>query len=146
MDLSGQTINRLIFTLSLLGLLVSAFLAFEYIQTGPIVCPITGTGCELVRRSGYANLFGIDLPYFGLVFYLMVAYLSVWLTHKNTRRVNLMRLVISFAGMGFGVYLTLLEAFVIGVYCIWCVTSFVISIIIFLLCLFSRFIQHDNQL
>lgn len=139
-------LNRIIFIFSLLGLFVTTFLAYEYAQKGPIVCPITGSGCDLVRKSGYANLFGIDLPYFGLAFYLVLAYLSVWLTHKNNKRINLIRLMISFAGMGFGVYLTLLEAFVIGAYCIWCVTSFVISIIIFLLCLFGGYIKKDKQL
>jgi len=138
-------LNRIIFAFSLLGLFVTVFLAYEYAQSGPIICPITGTGCDLVRRSGFANLFGIDLPYFGLVFYLTIAYLSVWLTHKNAKQVNLIRLALSFVGMGFGVYLTMLEAFVIGAYCIWCITSFIISIIIFLLCLFGGYIKKDNQ-
>lgn len=138
-------LNRIIFVFSLLGLFVTTFLAYEYAQSGPIICPITGNGCDLVRRSGYANLFGVDLPYFGLAFYLAVAYLSVWLTHKYSKQVYLFRILLSFIGMGVGVYLTMLEAFVIGAYCIWCVASFVISVIIFLLCLFGGFIKKDNQ-
>lgn len=130
--------NRLIFTLSLLGLIVSAFLAFEYIQTGPIVCPITGTGCELVRKSSYSKLLGIELPIFGLLFYIIIAVMSVWLTQKPDKLISRLRFLISFSGVVFGLYLTFLEAFVIKAYCIWCLSSFIISLLIFLTCLKQR--------
>ena len=127
--------NRLIFTLSLLGLIVSAFLAFEYIQTGPIVCPITVTGCEIVRKSSYSQIFGIDLPYFGILFYLTIAAMSVWLTQKSDSLISKLRFLVSFSGFVFGLYLTFLEAFVISAWCIWCLASFIISGLIFLICL-----------
>lgn len=135
--------NRIIFTLSLLGLIVLAFLAFEYIQTGPIVCPITGNGCDIVRKSSYSKLLGTDLPYFGLLFYAVIAAMSVWLTQKSDKLVSRLRLLVSFIGFAFGVYLTFLEAFVIHAWCIWCLTSFFISIIIFLLCIIGQN-KNDN--
>jgi len=127
--------NRIIFILSLLGLIVTAFLAFEYIQTGPIVCPITGAGCELVRKSSYSKILGIDLPYFGILFYIAVATITIWLIQKSDKLVSGLRLLVSIIGFAFGVYLTFLEAFVIHAWCIWCLTSFIISGFIFLICI-----------
>lgn len=135
----NKTVNRLIFILSLVGLAVTAFLAYEYIQSGPIVCPITGSGCDLVRNSTFSKLFGIDLPYFGIAFYLTTAFISVWLTHTYHRVIDLLRLLASFSAVMFGVYLTFLEAFVIKAYCIWCIISFIVSVIIFGLCMLEFF-------
>ncbi|MBI2596744.1 hypothetical protein HYW41_01155 [Candidatus Daviesbacteria bacterium] len=73
-------INRIIFVLSLIGLTVSAYLAYEYSLNSPIACPLTGSGCEVVKKSSYSKFLGIQLPYFGLVFYLVLASLSVFLS------------------------------------------------------------------
>lgn len=130
-----KLLNRSIFIFSILGLAVSAYLAYEYSLGGSVNCPIGGGGCDIVRISKYSSFFGIDIPYLGIVFYLAVAFLSVLLTQGFKKIINLVRLLISFSGFAFGVYLTFLEAFVIGAYCFWCVTSFIISIIIFALCI-----------
>lgn len=134
---SMSQINRLTFILSLIGFAISGYLAFEYSQSGPIACPIGGTGCEIVRKSQFSKLFGIDLPYFGLAFYLTLASLSVFLVQSFTKSINIFRLVISFLGFVFGLYVTLLEAFIINAWCIWCVVSFIVSLIILILCMES---------
>lgn len=128
-------INRVIFVFSLIGLAVTSYLAYEYNLGGSINCPLTGTGCDLVRKSQYSSLLGISLPYFGMLFYLVVALMSVWLTDVRNKLVNSIRLLGVFSGVLFGVYLTFLEAFVIKAYCVWCLTSFAVSIIILVLAL-----------
>lgn len=130
-----KLLNRSIFVFSILGLAVSVYLAYEYSLSGPINCPIGGGGCDLVRQSQYSSLLGIQLPYFGILFYLVVAFLSIWLTQHADKLVTYFRLLVSFSGFAFGVYLTYLEAFVIDAYCFWCVISFTISIVIFILCI-----------
>lgn len=129
-----KQLNRLIFIFSLLGLAVSAYLAYEYSKDGLINCPIGG-GCDIVRKSSYSSFLGIDIPYLGIAFYLAMAFLSVWLTQSTDKLFNFFRLLLSFFGFIFGVYLTFIEAFVIGAYCFWCVTSFIISVIILILCI-----------
>ncbi len=125
-----KQVNRLIFILTLVGLVVSAYLAYEYNLSGPINCPIGGKGCDIVRTSQYSSFLGISIPYLGIVFYITLAFLTIWLTQSYNKIIDLARFLISFSGFVFGVYLTYLEAFVIGAYCFWCVTSFIISIII----------------
>ncbi len=126
--ISTRLSNRLVFILSLLGLGVASFLFYEYSITGPIVCP-TGGGCDIVRASAYSRFLGISIPILGIAYYLMMALFSVVHSHKLPARVlSRLKLVSALAAVGFGTYLTYLEAFVIKAYCFWCVTSFIISL------------------
>lgn len=130
-------INRLIFGFSILGLVISAFLAYEYLLPTPIICPITGNGCELVRNSEYSAILGISIPYIGVLFYTALAIVSIWLSQNFNKLINNLRFLSALFAVIFGIYLTYLEAFVIHAYCFWCVCSFIVSIIIFGLALVS---------
>lgn len=137
--------NRLIFIFSLLGFAVSAFLLYEYSLSGPMLCP-TGAGCDIVRNSPYSNFFGIPIPILGIGFYLMMAALSVVHSHDlPTKLIKKLQFLLVLAGVGFGVYLTYLEAFVIGAFCFWCVVSFIISLVILLLILGRKKINYENR-
>lgn len=142
--ISSKLSNRIIFIFSLLGLAVASFLFYEYNFASSIVCP-TGVGCDIVRASPYSNFFGISIPILGVIFYLTMAGLSVIHTHELPRKVvRQAQMLIAAAGVGFGVYLTFLEAFVIKAFCFWCVLSFIISIIILLAIIAARKTHHDN--
>lgn len=136
--------NRLIFLFSLLGFAVSAFLFYEYSLSGPMLCP-TGAGCDIVRASPYSSFLGISIPILGVIFYLTMAILSVIHSHDlPTKLIKKLQLFVAFLGVGFGVYLTYLEAFVIGAFCFWCVVSFIISLVILLLIL-GRKKRDENR-
>ena len=130
--------NRLIFMLSLLGLGVSSFLFYEYSIAGSIICP-TGGGCDIVRASPYSLFLGISIPILGIVFYLAMAVLAVVRSQASSRKILFyLQLLITVAGVGFGIYLTLLEIFVIRAICFWCVLSFIISLMILLSVVLAR--------
>ncbi len=136
--------NRLVFILSLLGLGVASFLFYEYSITGPVICP-TGGGCDVVRASGYSRFLGISIPILGVAYYLAMAMLSVIHSHKlPAKLLAKLKLLSSLLAVGFGVYLTYLEAFVIKAYCFWCVLSFIISLGILGAILLARK-NNDNR-
>lgn len=143
--ISYKQSNRIIFVLSLLGLLVASYLFYEYNIDGPILCP-TGQGCDIVRASSYSRFLGISIPILGIVFYLTMAILSVIHTHDLPRRVvRKIQVFVAVSGVAFGIYLTYLEAFVIGAFCFWCVLSFIISVIILLAIVLVGKVKHDNR-
>lgn len=143
--ISSQLANRLVFIFSLLGLIVSAFLLYEYNISGPIVCPI-GSGCDVVRASQYSHFLGISIPILGVIFYLAMAMFSVVHSHQlSVKLLVKLKLLGAAAGVGFGVYLTFLEAFVIRAYCFWCVTSFIISLVILGAIVLVRKETNDNR-
>ncbi|OGE64250.1 hypothetical protein A3I48_01795 [Candidatus Daviesbacteria bacterium RIFCSPLOWO2_02_FULL_36_7] len=143
--ISAKLSNRLVFIFSLLGLAVSSFLFYEYNVSGPIVCPI-GLGCDVVRASQYSHFLGISIPILGIIFYLAMTALSVVHSHKlPAKLVAKLKLLGALGGVGFGIYLTYLEGFVIKAYCFWCVTSFIISLVILGAIVLARKETHDNR-
>lgn len=139
-----KNLNRIIFVFSILGLIISAFLTYEYLQPTPVVCPLTGNGCELVRKSEYSQILGISIPYIGIIYYFLTAIVSIYLSQNYKKIFDKLRLFAAFLSFMFGVYLTYLEAYVIKAYCFWCISSFVISIIILALALKSVLVKNSQ--
>jgi protein-disulfide isomerase/rhodanese-related sulfurtransferase len=124
------------FALSLFGLFDSLYLWWVYTSPNhPVVCLGSG-GCDEVRSSAYAHLLGVPTPAYGILLYSVLAALifaeplvripiAVWLR----------RAVAVVAGAGFvaGLALTMVEAFVIHAYCVWCVAQFIAVTAIFVL-------------
>ena len=142
-------LNRIIFVLSLIGLGVSVFLAYEYARPIPIDCPIGGTGCEIVRKSAYSSLLGIPLPYYGITYYSILALISILSSSIKMTFLKRTQFMVATFGLLFSIYLTALEEFVIKAYCFWCVTSAIISTVIFVVALLSyknffRKKKHEN--
>ncbi len=125
----------LIPALSVLGLLISIYLAYVEINQIEAVCGPVGN-CNIVQTSPYAQIIGIPIAVLGLVNY--VAIIVIWGVQKygagslaNLATLALVGLTIF--GTGFSIYLTLLEIFVIHAICAWCLSSAVITTILMLL-------------
>lgn len=129
----------LLLMLSLAGLFVSLYLLWAYTSTSrPMVC--MGTGCETVRASVYAHLWGFPLPLYGVAMYLALVLLifAQPLVGSALGRLDQVAVVaIACGGFLFSVYLTGLEAFVIHAWCTWCLTSAIAVTLIFLLALWE---------
>lgn len=126
--LNTTTGRRVLFWLLIgLGLLVSGYLA--YVETTQIqaVCGPVGE-CNVVQSSPYAQIMGIPIAVFGLLFYLALA--GLWLAQRfeNASRLVAPALVaLTLFGVLFSLYLTLLELLVIGAICAWCLASAVVT-------------------
>lgn len=122
--------------LALLGLFVSAYLAYVEITHSEAVCGPVGD-CNAVQSSSYATLFGIPIAVYGLVFYLAAA--ALWYmqprqaTAKRHQQITAALLALTVAGTIFSIYLTILEIFTIQAVCAWCLTSAVVSTVLMLL-------------
>jgi len=132
--------NKIIFVLANIGLLVSLYLLWTYVSGAPIVC--SSGGCEVVRASPYSHLFGIPLPVFGVIFYIVIIIFSllvgIW-QHFPDNKIKRIILIVAFFGFVYSVYLTYLEAFVIHGFCDWCMASAIISALIFVLSIGENF-------
>ncbi|MGB9486600.1 MAG: vitamin K epoxide reductase family protein, partial [Terriglobia bacterium] len=123
--------------LSLLGLFDSLYLLWVYTSPSrPMVC--LGSGCDAVRASSYAHLFGLPLPAFGVASYVLLGHLifaEVFVSPRLGRAIQYAVAGISCVGFLFSIYLTSLEAFVIHAWCAWCVVSALVVTGIFVLSL-----------
>ncbi|MEK7565887.1 MAG: vitamin K epoxide reductase family protein [Patescibacteria group bacterium] len=125
-----RLVNRGIFLLAIIGLLISGYLLERYITNAPIVCG-KSLGCDIVRASPYAYFSGIPMPFFGLIFYLAIAGGSFMQTVTPDRKLPLWPLAA--AGFAFSLYLFFLEIFVIHSLCFWCLASGIIAFLLFIL-------------
>ena len=118
--------KNLVLALSVIGILISAYLLYAKLTDNPLVCA-ANLGCNVVQRSKYSTLLGMPLGFWGMGYYFVLfAAFYVATTTKN----RIFRNIFIAWGLLFSVYLTVLEAFVINAFCLWCLTSFVNIILI----------------
>ncbi len=115
--------ERAIPALALAGVGVAAYLTTVELRGVAAFCGPVGD-CNAVQQSPYARLFGV-LPVgaLGLVGY--AAILAAWALRRGplARWAGTALLLLAGAGTLFSIYLTFLEAFVIGATCMWCLSS-----------------------
>ena len=114
---------------ALLGAFASAYLLVDYVF-GSGIC-LTGAGCDVVRASDLAYPLGIPMPVFGLAFYLAAVML---LLRASAPLAGLSGTLVAagwaIAGLAVMSLLTVIEIFVIGALCSWCLLSTVASVLL----------------
>jgi uncharacterized membrane protein len=126
--------------LSLTGLFVSAYLYLYKIgKIGSLACG--AGGCETVQQSAWSRFAGLEVALIGLLGYAGLLAVSLAALQPNLaerRWPTTLLLVLAALGVGFTIYLTYLELFVIHAICRWCVGSAAIIISIFIVALLEH--------
>jgi uncharacterized membrane protein len=108
---------------ALAGLAVSSVsLVHHYGREHTSYCDLGASfNCDLVNRSIYSSVLGIPVALIGVLGYLaMFGLATVYRTKAET---PVMLLAASVAGLGFALYLTYIEKFVLATWCILCLSS-----------------------
>ena len=94
--------------------------------------------CDMVNRSPYSKVFGIPVALVGIVGYLSLLALATF--YREKAETPGMLLVGATLGLGFAFYLTYIEAFVLGTWCVLCLSSLAAILLITVLSsvLFAR--------
>lgn len=119
--------NRVLFTfiavLALAGVLVSAIsLQRHYAKSTTQFCDVGEKfNCDIVNRSEWSRVMGIPVAAIGVIGYAALLLLA---TLYGSRPATPLRLLLA-AGLGlaFALYLTYIEGFVLGTWCILCLSS-----------------------
>lgn len=107
----------LIALLAIAGIVVSTLALRVHYSTETAPCSINEKwDCGIVNHSPYAEIRGVPVATIGIAGYLLIGALALW------RRRGLL-LVAALVGMAFALYLTHIEAKVLGVWCLYCVIS-----------------------
>lgn len=133
---STKLMNRLIFVLGLLGMVVAAYVLQGWLRHASILC-LTGGGCELVRKSYVSYPLGIPVPLVGLVGYTVITILAFLRTASKDAWISKALLGMTIFGICFVSWFTAMEFFVIKAVCTWCAVSAVNMYVIFLLLMVS---------
>jgi uncharacterized membrane protein len=114
---TDRTLRSAIAALALAGAAVAAYLVYARYTGTRLTC--TTGGCETVQHSKYAKAAGIPVAVLGLA-----AYVAVFATTLSGRlAAAAIGAAIVLAGLGFGVYLIVIQVAVIDAICQWCLAS-----------------------
>ena len=139
-----------------IGVVETAYLTIAKFTTGSVICPTSG--CDKVLNSPYATVFGtVPLSLLGCLAYLSIAILALApkAVNPNTNKGLHSQLenktwqalfIISAAMVIFSSYLMYLMAFEIKELCIYCISSAVFSLSLFVLVLVGREWEDIGQL
>ncbi len=132
-----RRIQQCLFWSALLGLFASIYLLVVYVSGGPIVCGIV-SGCDAVRASAWAYIYGIPRPIFGVIFYLAIIFLmAIRAAWPRWQWVHVDRAILALAIIGVfeSGQLTLVELLDIKAFCMWCLISALATVLV-LICAF----------
>ena len=111
--------------LAVAGAVVSSVSLYHHYGTSQTsYCDFGGSfNCDLVNRSTYSTVFGIPVALIGIIGYVALLALATLYRTKHETPMLLLLMITSLAGLGFALYLTYIEAFVLAVWCILCLSS-----------------------
>lgn len=135
---NSRILNRIIFLLSILGLVMAIYVLQGFIRKSPIVC--INTGCEAIRKNPLSYPLGIPIPAFGLTGYLLLSIIAFFRTTSSNPILLKSILAISIGGVIFVSWFTTVEIFIIHAICTWCAFSAINMVIIFIISLKSFFL------
>ena len=109
--------------LAVCGVVVSSVsLQHHYAKSKTAFCDIGDNfNCDIVNRSQYSEVLGIPVALIGMLGYGALAGLASVCREK--RETPALILAGALAGLAFALYLTYIEARVLGVWCIMCLSS-----------------------
>ncbi len=131
-----ETLLRYVFILlAIAGIIASSLALREHYRQDQSPCSINDKwDCGIVNKSDYAVIAGVPVAAIGIAGYLLMGVLGA------LRRYRLL-LVACLIGLAFSLYLTHIEAHILGVWCIYCVISLGIISTFTLLSLITVIVQ-----
>lgn len=123
MSALSERLMSVVAILAVCGIVVSSMsLQHHYATTKTAYCDIGELlNCDIVNRSAYSSILGIPVALIGMLGYGALAGIAT--VYRERRETPMLLFGGAIAGLAFALYLTYIEARVLGVYCILCLSS-----------------------
>jgi uncharacterized membrane protein len=137
MNSCARRLYRMIAIFAVLGIAVSSLsLDHHFRKSKTSFCDFGQSfNCDIVNRSEYSTVAGVPVALIGILGY--AALLAFATFYRAKAETPLILVAGSLAGLGFALYLTYVEKFILATWCILCLSSltfiFIISILSLLL-------------
>jgi len=130
MTSAERRVFQLIAVFALLGMVVSSVsLQHHYGTSQTNYCDFgTSFNCDIVNRSVYSTVLGMPDALIGILGYAVLLGLATF--YRTKAEAPFILLAASTAGLGFALYLTYIEKFVLATWCILCLSSLTLIILI----------------
>ena len=132
-------------TLNLIGLCISLYLTYiHFLPSASTICNFGETwNCDIVNKSIYAQILGVPVAILGAIAYLGFTIFSIYGLFHDTKKIFPYYFATLCLGVGFTLYLTAIETFVLKTYCAFCVAQQIIILITFGLSIWLYKITKD---
>jgi vitamin-K-epoxide reductase (warfarin-sensitive) len=122
----GKTKRRLmqaIAFVAVVGIVVSSISLYHHFGTTKTSFCNFGESfnCDIVNRSSYSTMLGVPVALIGIFGYLLILALAT--VYREKAETPVMLLIASIGGLGFALYLTYIEGFVLRAWCVLCLSS-----------------------
>jgi uncharacterized membrane protein len=121
---SDRSLRLAVALLALVGLGIAAYLTYARYAHATIVC--TTGGCETVQSSKYAEVLGIPVAVLGLVGYAGILATAF----SPGERARVIGAALALGGLVFSVYLVFVQLIAIGAFCVWCLGSDLVMLLL----------------
>lgn len=120
---NSRILFAVIAVLAVAGIIVSGVsLQRHYAKSASAFCDFGEKfNCDIVNRSEYSSVMGIPVAAIGIAGYGLLLILAT--VYRSRPETPTRLLAAAIAGLGFALYLTYVEAYVLTIWCILCLTS-----------------------
>jgi len=117
--------------LSFAGFIDATYVTVKFYLSSPLSCAFF-ENCNQVINSSYAKIFKAPISLLGAIFYLTIFLLSVY--YLDVKRQGALKAIFFLTAFGFvfSLYLLYVQAFLLNQFCLYCLVSALISLILFL--------------
>ncbi|MBU1895516.1 vitamin K epoxide reductase family protein, partial [Patescibacteria group bacterium] len=106
-------------------------LTIEHLSNLVVTCPIFTPHCDAVLTSKFAELWGIPVALFGVLYYLSVFLLLMIVNWQARNLFFVILFIATFFGFIFSIILVYIQIWVLSAVCAYCMLSAGISILLF---------------
>lgn len=132
-----KLLTLLIVVLCLAGVLTASLALGEHYNTGSSPCSINDRwDCGIVNHSPYALIRGVPVALIGILGYALMA--------STAGRFPWITALLALGALIFSLRLTSIEWKTLGVWCIYCVTSQSVVVLVFLLSVAAAWLSHSR--
>ena len=123
MTAPSRRVFQVIAILALAGIVVSSVSLYHHYGTSQTsYCDFGASfNCDIVNRSVYSTVLGVPDALIGIFGYGLLFALATF--YRTKAEAPIMLFLASTAGLGFALYLTYIEKFVLATWCILCLSS-----------------------
>ncbi len=127
----------LIVVFAFCGLAVSNYIDQSERQGAPLICNVASLdGCNIVVTSAYAQLLGMPLATWGILFYTFVFVIAAFELFLMNQMLRWTLQVLAAVGLLVSLYGIYTQVFLIEALCMYCLVSAVVAMGIFIAALF----------
>lgn len=134
MNATSRRLFLAIAVLALLGIAVSSVSLDHHYRTSKTSYCAFGESfnCDIVNRSEYSTVAGVPVALIGILGYAaLLAFATLYRAKAETPGILALA---SSGGLAFALYLAYVEKFILGVWCILCLSSLAVILTITVLC------------